>query len=154
MAKSSSIKLYYSFAYPYLIYCNHIWDKNYPTSLEILYLVQKNVIRIVTCSPYRAHTEPLCIADRILNVADINDYMIGIFMYNYMDGNVPNAFQFFFHIDSNIHDYELHDADDIQVPYGRLDIRRFSIIIAGANVWNSLPVYEKTLVLSTFSKDT
>ena len=41
-------------------------------------------------------TEPLCIANRILNVADINDYMIGIFMYSYMDGNVPGAFQIFF----------------------------------------------------------
>ena len=64
-------------------------------------------------------------------------------MYNYMDGNVPNAFQKFFHINRNIHDYELHNADDIQVPYGRLDISRFSIIIAGANLWNSLPVYVK-----------
>ena len=143
LAKSSLINLYYSFAYPYLIYCNHIWGKKYPTSLEKIYLVQKKVIRIVTCSPYRAHTEPLCIANRILNVADINDYMIGIFMYNYMDGNVPNAFQNFFHVNRNIHDYELRNADAIQVPYGRLDIRRFSIIIAGANLWNSLPVYVK-----------
>ena len=60
----------------------------------------------------------------------------------------------FFHINRNIHDYELRNADDTQVPYGRLDIRRFSIIIAGANLWNFLPVYVKTLVLSTFSKDT
>ena len=75
-------------------------------------------------------------------------------MYNYMEGNVPNAFQNFFHINRNIHDYELRNADHIQVPYGRLDIRRFSIVIAGANLWNSLPVYVKTLVLSTFSKDT
>ena len=141
--KSSLINLHSSFAYPYLSYCNHIWGKNYPTSVEKLYLVQKKVIRIVTYSPYRAQTEPLCIANRILNVADINDYMIGIFMYNYMDGNVRNAFQNFFHINRNIHDYELRDADDIQVPYGRLDIRRFSIIIAGANLWNSLPVYVK-----------
>ena len=46
-------------------------------------------------------------------MADINDYMIGIFMYNYMDENVPNAFQIFFHIDRNIHDNELRDANDI-----------------------------------------
>ena len=153
-AKSSLINLYYSFAYPYLIYCNHIFGKNYPTSLENLYLVQKKVIRIVTCFPYRAHTQPLCIANRILNVADINDCMIGIFI-NYMGGNVPNACQSFSHINRNIHDYDVCNADDIQVPYGRLDIRRFSIKIAGANLWNSLPVYvKKTLVLSISSKDT
>ena len=68
-------------------------------------------------------------------MADID--IIGISMYNYMDGNVPNAFRFF-HIDRNIYDNDIRDirnADDIQVPYGRLDIRRFSIRIAGANIW-------------------
>ena len=30
------------------------------------------------------------IASRILNVADVNDYTIGKFMYNYLDENVSN----------------------------------------------------------------
>ena len=51
--------------------------------------------------------------------------------------------KFFLHINRNIHNYELRNGHDIQVPYGRLDIRRFSIIVAGANLWNSLPVYVK-----------
>ena len=41
LSKSSLINLYYSFAYPYLIYCNHVWGHNYTTFLEKLYLVQK-----------------------------------------------------------------------------------------------------------------
>ena len=144
IAKSSLINLYYSFAYPYLIYCNHVWGNNYPTNLEKLYLVQKKLIRIITCSPYRAHTEPLCIVNRILNVTDINTYIIGIFMYDCMNENVPNSFQIFFQINRNIHDYDVRSADDIHVPYGRLDIRRFSIRITGANVWNTLPEHIKS----------
>ena len=54
----------------------------------------------------------------------------------------------FFHINRNIHDHDIRNADDIQVPYGRLDFRRFSIKIAGASLWNSLHMYVKTLVLS------
>ena len=49
----------------------------------------------------------------------------------------------FFHINRNIHDYDICNADDIQVPYGRLDIMRFSIIIAGAKLRYSLPLYVK-----------
>ena len=143
-AKSSLINLYYSFAYPYLIYCNHVWGNNYPTNLEKLYLVQKKLIRIITCSLYRAHTEPLCIVNRILNVTDINTYIIGIFMYDCMNENVPNSFQIFFQINRNIHDHDVRSADDIHVPYGRLDIRRFSIRITGANVWNTLPEHIKS----------
>ena len=41
LSKSSLKNLYYSFAYPYLIYCNHVWGHNYTTSLEKLHLVQK-----------------------------------------------------------------------------------------------------------------
>ena len=144
LAKSSLINLYYSFVYPYLIYCNHARGNNYPTNLEKLYLVQKKLIRIITCSPYRAHTEPLCITNKILNVTDINTYIIRIFMYDSMDENVPNSFHFFFQINRNIHDYDVCSADDIHVPYGRLDIRRFSIRITGANVWNTLPEYIKS----------
>ena len=47
--KSSLINLYYSFVYPYLIYCNHAWGNNYTTSLDKLHLVQKkNLVKIVT----------------------------------------------------------------------------------------------------------
>ena len=41
LSKSSLINLYYSFAYPYLIFCNHVWGNNHTTSLEKLHLVQK-----------------------------------------------------------------------------------------------------------------
>ena len=80
----------------------------------------QNGIRIITSSPYRAHTEPLCIANRILNVTDINTYIIGIFMYDCMNENVPNSFHFF-QIDRNIHDYDVRSADDIHVPHSRSD---------------------------------
>ena len=32
--KPSPIMLYYSFAYPYFMYCSHVWGNNYPTNLE------------------------------------------------------------------------------------------------------------------------
>ena len=49
----------------------------------------------------------------------------------------------FSEIKRNIHDNDIRNADDIQVPYDRLDIRRFSSRIAGAYLWNPLPLYVK-----------
>ena len=60
--KSALISLYYSFAYPYFIYCNQVWGDIYPTNLGRMVLLQKRLVRIVTCSHYRAHTEPLMLA--------------------------------------------------------------------------------------------
>ena len=94
--KSTLISLYYSFAYPYSIYCSHVWGQNYPSCLEIISLIQKKLVRIITCSPFRAHTEPLYFANKILNVSDINDYIIGIFMYECLYGNIPDIFRNFF----------------------------------------------------------
>ena len=53
--KSTLISLYYSFAYPYFIYCNHVRGKNYSTCLERISRIQKKLIRIITCY----HFEPI-----------------------------------------------------------------------------------------------
>ena len=139
--KSSLITLYYSFAYPYLIYCNHVWGNNYPTTLEKIKIIQKRLIRIITCSPYRAHTEPLLYANKLLNVNDINLYMTGIFMYQFKNANLPSIFNRFFVKNRERHEYPIRIADDYYVPYGRLDVRKFSIRITGANAWNEIPNY-------------
>ena len=141
--KSTLISLYYSFAYPYFIYCNHVWGKNYPSCLERISLIPKKLIRIITCSPFRAHTEPLYFANKILKVCDINDYIVGTFMYECLYGNIPDIFRSYFQRNADVHDHNLRNANDLHVPYGRLDIRKFSIKIAGANLWNSLPLFVK-----------
>ena len=45
-----------------------------------------------TSSPYRAHTAPLLLADRLLSVSEINSYIVGIFMYNCINGILPSTF--------------------------------------------------------------
>ena len=39
--KATLVKLYYSFAYSYLIYCNLVWGNTYSTSLEKINRLQK-----------------------------------------------------------------------------------------------------------------
>ena len=70
--KSPLIPLYYSFAFPYFIYCNHVWGNTYKTNLESIARVQKKLVRLITCSSYRAHTEPLMAANNLLSITDIN----------------------------------------------------------------------------------
>ena len=60
-------------------------------------------------------------------------------MYECLNGDVPDIFMEYFQRNADIHDHGLRNAPDLHVPYGRLDIRKFSIKLAGANLWNSLP---------------
>ena len=91
--KSALILLYYSFAYPYFIYWNQVWGDTYPTNLGRMVLLQKRLVRGVTCSHYRAHTEPLMLANQLLSINDINVYVVGIFMYNYVTQKLPQIFE-------------------------------------------------------------
>ena len=137
--KSSLITLYYSFAYPYFIYCNHVWGNTFKTSLEKMVLVQKKLIRIITCSPYRAHTGPLLFANRIMTLSDINVYMTGIFMYQWAHKNIPNIFQNFFHTNRAFHSHDTRHANDLCVPNHRIEIRKCSMKVHGVQVWNDIP---------------
>ena len=139
--KSCLINLYYTFAYPYFIYCNQVWGNAYQTNLEKIVLVQKRLIRLITGSPYRAHTEPLFVANRILTFKEINEFTIGVFMYKSQNGDLPEIFDNYYQTHGDIHGRETRNADALYVPYGRLDIRRTSISIYGADVWNSIPTH-------------
>ena len=47
LQKPALITLYYSFMYPYLTYCNHIWGATYVTNLMKLEKLQNKVLRII-----------------------------------------------------------------------------------------------------------
>lgn len=141
--KSALISLYYSFAYPYLIYCNHVWGNNYQINLEKIFILQKKLIRIVTCSPYRAHTEPLFVANNVLTVYDINTYVIGMFMYKCMNEGISGDFRNYFVRNSDINEHYLRNTGELRIPYARLDVTKFSVRVNGAKVWNSIPCHIK-----------
>ena len=108
-------------------------------NLNNVVLVQKKLIRIITCSPFRAHTEPLMMANRLMPLSNINMYMTCIFVYQCLNGCVPDIFKDFYTRNRNVHGHNTRQASDLHVPYGRLDIRQNSMKIHGANMWNSIP---------------
>ena len=65
-------------------------------------------------------------------------------MYNYINGILPTTFSEYFERNRNVHQCNTRQADDLRVPFARLNVREFSIKIHGAQVWNSLPQYIKS----------
>ena len=137
--KPTLISLYYSFAYPYLIYCNHVWGNTYPSNLNKMFILQKKLIRVVSCSEYLAHTGPLFEQYGILSLKLINMYLVGMFMYQCLNRNVPNSFCEYFTLNNDIHNHNTRQLYQLHVPKWRLNIRKWAFSIYGANLWNSLP---------------
>ena len=44
-----------------------------------------------------------------------------------------------------MHSHNVRNADELYVPNARLDVRKFSLKIAGEKLWNVLPNYMKEL---------
>ena len=61
------IMLYYSLIYPFLTYGIQVWGFTYPTYLKPVTTLQKRVVRIMTFSDPRSHSEPLLKSLRLLN---------------------------------------------------------------------------------------
>ena len=84
--------LYYSFIYPYLMYCNHTWGNTYKTSLSKLQVLQNKAGRVKTGSNPRINTELLYNKSGLLNLNDINLYLVRLFMHKIHQGNLSDFF--------------------------------------------------------------
>ena len=60
LGKSCLTTLYYTFAYPYSIYCNHVWGNTYQTNLDRLMIIQKKNWYVLSHDPHIGPTLSLC----------------------------------------------------------------------------------------------
>ena len=128
--------LYYSFFYPYLTYCNHVWGSTYTTHTMKLFIVQKKVIRIIYGIKRRESTETAFTDLKIMKFPDINMFLIGRFMFRLRRGEVPDMFSDFFIRNAEIHDYSTRQRQHFHVPSERSNLGKFSIRYRGTIVWN------------------
>ena len=107
-----------------------------PISIRWLYCRKKTY-------SYRAHSKPLLVANKVLSVHETNVYIVGIFMYKYCNDDVPDIFNDFFQRNSELHNRNTRQSNDLHVRFARLDVRKFSFKIHGATTWNEIPMYIK-----------
>ena len=95
LPKSSLLTLYYTFTYPYLLYCIHVWGRSGKTVLKLLTKTQNRLVRIITSSGYRTNTESPYQNIKVLKVPEIYDYAIGVFMYKLYHEYMPSIFHLY-----------------------------------------------------------
>lgn len=140
--------------YPYLIYGNVVWGNTYKTKLIPILNIQKKILRLLTFSPYREHSKPLFDKYKILNIYQINDFLIGQFMFKYHQNNLPLSFKNFFTTNKDIHSYNTRNCMNICQNRNKTNYGVHSLKNKGGKFWNELPVKLKSLQnsLSSFKK--
>ena len=130
--------LYYTFVYPYLVYCNIVWASSYQTHLNRLEILQKKIVRIITFSPPNLYTASLFDGLELLQFRYIHIYLIGTFMYKYNMGMLPAVFQGWFTLTSSVHNYNTRQSNLCYLPMYRTNLGQFSLRFQGSKVWNKL----------------
>ena len=125
--------------HPYLCYCNHVWGNTYKTYLNKLVILQTKIIRSIAGVKPRTHTEPLFKALNILNVFDINKYLIGRFMFHVCNGNVLEAFKIMFTQNKSMHNHDTCQSAHFHFPVVHKDVtKRSRIHYRGVVIWNEI----------------
>ena len=140
LSSKTKLTLYYSLIYPYITYCNSTWSSTYITNLNRIYCLQKRTVRAITNSDYRAHFAPLFSKLKILDIYQINTFLIAKFMYYYHNNLLPPLFFNLFLTISQIHGYSTRTANNYRVHHCRTNLKKFTILYQGPKIWNSLPV--------------
>ena len=81
--KQTLRNMYFSFIYPYLIYCSETWENAHDTHLNPLIKIQKRGIRTITLSHYLEHSAPLFNKLNILDFKRLVKQRISLLMFKH-----------------------------------------------------------------------
>ena len=87
-SESPKCLYYYSFIYPYMIYCNRAWGSAYKTNTEPLLFLHKRAVKIFIAVHPRSPSEPLFTAWKFLNCENIFKYKICRLIYRIYHGEL------------------------------------------------------------------
>jgi hypothetical protein len=152
--KDTLLQLYYSFIYPYLLYCNLIWGKATNTNIWPLFKLQKIAVRIIYNIPPRSSTLAHFNSAKLLRLPDIHQLSVGIFMHNYKMGKLPEIFNHFFHFNSEFHRYPTRSSANLRPPKFKTTLAQKFIKKTGAEFWNKVSLQvEVNSSLSSFKSN-
>ena len=105
LGKKYLLQLYYSFIFPYLIYCNVIWGNAPAVTIWPIFRLQKIALRIITNTKRGNSTKSHCIDLRVLRVPEIYIYSTTLFMYKFTHHMMPENLSTLFQKNQDFHSH-------------------------------------------------
>ena len=136
--KETLKNLYFTFIYPYLIYCEHVWANSAKTHLDHRQKLQKKIVRVITFSKFNSHTEPLKYELKWLNIVKMHLFAVGIFMFKYINKDLPDIFKSMFSYRYEIHANNTRGANQLHLEQFPTNIGLKGLRYFGAKLWNNI----------------
>ena len=130
--------MYFTFIYPYLIYCVEVWGNTYDCHLDPLIKIQKTSLRTITFSHYLDHTAPLFERLNILDFKKLVKQRISLLMFKNHLNILPTPLSNLFIVNNTRHDHFTRQHNDLHIDIGLKEnvYRLFSF--HGTHIWNHI----------------
>ena len=147
------LSLYYTLVMPYLNYGILAWGNSCKTYLNKLLKLQKRAVRHICKTSFRHSSIPLFRDLHILNVYNMYNLELGVFMYKYSIDDLPTIFKDYFTKRSQIHNRDTRNMTNYNLRKNRTNFASKGVKTSGPGFWNSLPKEIKlSLNVKTFRK--
>ena len=130
--------LYFTFIYPYLLYCNIVWGLACQKFLNKLHLLQKRAVRIICGSPRYESSKPLFQKLNISDIYSMNKIRLGLLAYKLYNFLLPELFQLFLTRVADVHSYSTRQSEHLYIVKSRTNYRMNFIYYQAPLLWNTL----------------
>ena len=96
-------QVYYSIFYSHANYGCNVWGLTTNENIEVIEVLQKKCVRILSFAPFGAHTNQLFINLNLLKLRDIIKLNQLMLVYDYYEGNLPADLMTLFRPSSEVH---------------------------------------------------
>ena len=129
------LTLCYSFIYPYLNHCVHLWGSTYASYINKVFLLQKKAVRIIHGVNRRAHSEPLF--SSLLSFPLVKCMCIILVLWCIIITMVYcRIYLICLNKNSNIHQYNTRQSNLLHVPCCRTELGKRSFRYKAVTIWN------------------
>ena len=145
--------LYYALNYPFLIYRIIKWGNTSESTLKPILILQKQLVRIITCAQFDSHSSPLFKSLQRTKFFGLAAFHIAIFMYKFHNQLIPTFHSYFSRV-TNVHSYSTSFAakQSYYTPYARTNYGKFNVRFKGPSIWNTIENGMKMSSMATFKK--
>ena len=138
--------LYFSLMHSHITYGILLWGTTYQKYLHPLEILQKKAIRIITRSPYNAHTAELFKRLNILKFHDLVNFEMDRFIYQFSTKSLPNVLITIFVANDYVHNYATRQHREPRISIHKSRQTSNSFMCRGPKIWHSHKI-QKLLVL-------
>ena len=132
--------IYFAHIHSHLVYCCNILGMCTANTIKPIQVLQKKAIRIISNASYYAHTPQLFHDNDILPLTELIKYCSCLFMFDYVNGNLPAAFHHSWNENCRVTEnrYVLRNANKFNIPRVRYKYLDNHPLYNFSRLWNDL----------------